>query len=167
MAFLHCLGGFCAFQDAGINGFYPVLWSLLVVTTTDKISEVPIHSRRPWKAVPLLAESTFLQEVEGLTQACLTQHHPPGSVASRIHLPRSPGTARIIQVQGVCLAQLGGVGGPAPGRSASLLCQAPADLTLAHVLPGAFSPCSSRQPPRAHVASFSFTWGLLETRKAL
>lgn len=139
------------------------------MTTTDKISKVPIHSRCPWKAVPLLAESTFLQEVEGLTQACRlsVQHHSPGSAASSIHLPRSPGTARIIQVQRVCPARLGGVGSPVQGRSASLLCQAPADLTLPHVLPGAFSPRSSRQPLRAHVASFSFTWGLLETRKAL
>lgn len=63
---------------------------------------------------------------------------------------------------------VGGVGGTAPGISASPVRPRSTFLCPVSSLPGTFSLHSSRQPRRErHVASFSFTWGLLKTRKVL
>lgn len=46
-AFLHRLGGSVHYRMLAPLASLPVLWSLLVVATTDKISKVLIHSRCP------------------------------------------------------------------------------------------------------------------------
>lgn len=94
----------------------------------------------------------------------------PTSIAQGLHLPRCPSRARRIQVLvGQVLVGRVGVqpGASLPPCPAPQLGPSPAPVHLP-LQPSVFSLHSSGQPRRErHVASFSFTWGLLETRKVL
>lgn len=165
------MGAFHAWPDVYHPCLYHVLSCVPVIRTADKIPKVPIRFRRPLGSSTTANESTGLQDmaVRSGPLPVGAQRYPRPSPQSWNLIFQEAATPAGLFQSGVCAHPWsGGVGGRARDISASpvrpqstFLC--PASSFQEHFL--CIPEGSLRE--RHVLNSFSFTWGLLETRKVL
>lgn len=165
------VGAFRAWPDVYHPCLYHGLFCVPVIRTTDKMPKVPLRFRRPLGSSTTANESTGLQDIWWFDPAPLpvgAQCYPCPSPWSWSLIFQEAATPAGLFQSGVCTHPWsGGVGGRARDISASPVRPQSTFLRPASSFQEHFLCIPEGSLRERHVNSFSFTWGLLETRKVL